>query len=67
MSPPLDLRDVKKKLEIKRVYPKSKPMEIVWEGASAPTYNSDANLIPALECGNHRRIDDQLFQVRDKL
>ena len=64
VSPPLDLNDVKKYFGDRKAFPEiEKLMEIVGEGASAPTHDSEANLIPALEYGNHRSIDDYLPQV----
>lgn len=68
VSPPLKPNDVKEYFGDKKGFPEiEKLMEIVGEGASAPTYRSEQNLAKALEYGNRRSVDDHLPQVWEKL
>lgn len=68
VSPPLELSDVKKYFGDRKGFPEiDKLLEIVGEGAPAHTHDQNANLIPALEYGNHRSVDDHLPQVWEKL
>ena len=68
VSPPLELSDVQEYFGDRKGFPEiEKLLEIVGEGASAPTQDSVVDLTSALEYGNHRSVDDHLPQVWEKL
>ncbi|CAB1106825.1 unnamed protein product [Ectocarpus sp. CCAP 1310/34] len=68
VSPPLDVSDVKQYFGEEKGFPGIHDLiEIVGEGAPAPTLDSQQNLKKALAYGNYRRVDEHQTQVWEKL